>query len=184
MSASIDETTATQLQIIREVHELLDSIQIPHWLGGGWALDFLLGKITNKHGDIDWLIWKKDASVVLSTLEENAFRFQKVRHPEEHIGFYRHEQYVSFTLDEWNEKGQIVTSGRWRDWPYPDGSFSAPPGRIGDLACPIVSAEGQLDSRENFHKHPAGAPLRDVDFPAIQRLRDYIAGRKKISKED
>ena len=179
MSASRDETTAIQLRIIREVHKLLDSIQIPHWLGGGWALDFLLGEIASKHGDIDWLIWKKDASAAQATLEENAFRNQKVRHPEEHFGFYKHEQYVSFTLNELNEEGQIVTSGRWRDWPYPDGSFSANPGRIGDIACPIVSAEGQLDSRENFHKHPAGAPLRDVDVPAIERLRGYTAGQKR-----
>ena len=31
----------------------------------------------------------------------------------------------------------------------------------------------------HFHKHPAGAPLRDIDPPAIEKLREYIAGQRR-----
>ena len=167
-----------QLGLIREIHEELTARSIPHWLGGGWALDFLLGEITRVHGDVDWAIWKSDAPDVIACLGTLGYSSQKVRHPEEHIGFYKFDQYVSFGLLEKTRGGDVVTSGRWTDWPYPHGAFCAPDGRLGDLSCPILSAEAQLDEKVNFHKHPAGAPLRDADLPAIERLRRYIAGHR------
>ena len=97
--------------------------------------------------------------------------------PEEHIGFYKLDQFVSFGLLERTGSGEVVTSGRWTDWPYPQGAFSVPDGQLGDLTCPILSAEAQLDEKVNFHKHLAGAPLREEDPPAIEKLRDYIASQ-------
>ena len=166
-----------QLGLIREIHGALTARSIPHWLGGGWALDFLLGEVTRVHGDVDWAIWKTDAPEVTACLGTLGYSQQKVRHPEEHIGFCKLDQYVSFGLLERTRSGDVVTSGRWTDWPYPHGAFCASEGRLGDLFCPILSAEAQLDEKVNFHKHSAGAPLRDVDPPSIEKLRKYIAGQ-------
>jgi len=164
-----------QLRLIKEVHELLSFLDIPHWLDGGWALDFLLGEISREHKDIDWLIWKKDALRVRAVLTQHRYCQQTLKHPAEHIGFYKQQVYVSFTLNELNEQGQVVTSGRWRDWPYPTGALSAPWGQLRDLRCPIVSAAAQLDVRQNYHLHPAGAPMRAVDALEIKKLQAYIA---------
>ena len=46
-----------------------------------------------------------------------------------------------------------------------------------EAACFL--AEAQLDEKVNFHKHPADAPLRDVDSPAIEKLREYIADQRR-----
>ncbi len=174
----LDDPNPVQLGLIREIHGALTARSIPHWLSGGWALDFLLGEVTRVHGDVDWAIWKTDVPDVTACLGTLGYSSQKVRHPEEHIGFYKLDQYVSFGLLEKNHSGEVVTSGRWTDWPYPQGSFLAPEGRLGDISCPILSAEAQLDEKVNFHKHPAGAPPRDVDLPAIEILRDYISVQK------
>ena len=136
-----------------------------------------MGEVSRVHGDIDWAIWKTDAPEVTACLGTLGYSKKEVRHPDEHIGFYRLDQYVSFGLLEMTQSGDVVTSGRWTDWPYPHGAFCAPEGRLGDLSCPILSAEAQLDEKVNFHKHPAGAPLRDVDPPSIEKLRKYIAGQ-------
>ena len=130
-----------------------------------------------------WTRRVRDAVEVEKRLEGEGYMSQKVRHPEEHIGFLRHEQYVSFTLNEIDSKGRTVTSGRWRDWPYPEGAFSDKPGRIGELTCPVVSAVAQLDVRENFHKHTAGAPLRAIDHWAIAELRKLIDQDKPFHTE-
>lgn len=174
---SSEDSNPVQLGLIREIHEALTARSIPHWLGGGWALDFLLGEITRVHGDVDWAIWKSDAQDVNTCLESLGYSSQKVRHPDEHIGFYKLDQYVSFGLIERTQSGDVVTSGRWTDWPYPHGSFCAPEGQLGDISCPIISAEAQLDEKLNFHKHHAGAPLRDSDLPAIEKLREYISSK-------
>ncbi len=177
--ACLEDPNSVQLGLIGEIQEALRSRLIPHWLSGGWAVDFLLGEVSRVHGDIDWAIWKTDAPEVTACLGTLGYSQQKVRHPDEHIGFYGLDQYVSFGLLEKTQSGDVVTSGRWTDWPYPHGAFCAPEGRLGDLSCPILSAEAQLDEKVNFHKHPAGAPLRDVDLPAIQKLRKYIARQRR-----
>ncbi len=147
---------------------------IPHWLDGGWALDFLLGEITRKHEDVDWLIWTSDAVSVQSCLIENEYEPFEIRHPQERIAFYKQEQYTSFTRNMRTAQGHVVTCGRWSDWPYPENAFNHAPGRFGAITCPILSPEAQLDVKENYHKHPAGKPLRDVDPPDIARLRRYL----------
>ena len=174
-----DDPNSVQLGLIREIHVALKARSVPHWLGGGWALDFLLGEVSRVHGDVDWAIWKTDAPDVSACLCALGYTQQEVRHPEEHIGFYKLDQYVSFGLLQRTQSGDVVTSGRWTDWPYPPGVFCAPEGQLGDLSCPILSAEAQLDEKVNFHKHPAGAPVRDVDLPAIKALRLYIAGQRR-----
>ena len=58
-------------------------------------------------------------------------------------------------------------------------ALTTPDGRLGDLSYPILSPEAQLDEKVNFHKHPAGAPLRDVNSPAVEKLREYIAGQRQ-----
>lgn len=173
----MEEPNPTQLGLIREIHEALTACSAQHWLGGGWAVDFLLGEVLRVHSDIDWAIWKADVPTVTTCLTALGYVPQVLRHPEEHIGFYKLDQFVSFGLLERTGSGEVVTSGRWTDWPYPQGAFSAPDGQLGPLTCPILSAEAQLDEKVNFHKHPAGAPLRDVDPPAIEKLRDYIASQ-------
>jgi hypothetical protein len=42
-----------QLSVLRDVTGLLRSRTFDHWLFGGWAVDFYVGKVTRPHGDID-----------------------------------------------------------------------------------------------------------------------------------
>lgn len=120
---SSEDPNSVQLGLIREIREALTARSNPHWLSGGWALDFLFGEVSRVHGDVDWAIWKTDAPGVTACLGTLGYSSQKVRHPEEHIGFYKHDQYVSFGLLEKTQGGDVVTSGRWTDWPYRTAPF-------------------------------------------------------------
>jgi phosphorylcholine metabolism protein LicD len=62
-----------QLQIIRQVTTLLQGAAIPHWLFGGWAIDFRLGEITRIHDDIEFFIWQKDAPQIISFLAQHQY---------------------------------------------------------------------------------------------------------------
>jgi hypothetical protein len=80
-----------------------------------------------------------------------------------------------------NGSDEIVTPGRWADWPWLPGSFDEPPRAIGDLVLPAVSLECLLDLKTNFAKHPHGAPLREKDIADIERLRAMIAAQETAS---
>ena len=49
----MDDKATTQLRLIAEIEGVLRSARIRFWLRGGWALDFLIGRITRQHSDID-----------------------------------------------------------------------------------------------------------------------------------
>lgn len=45
--------TESQLKLLSEISAICATIECRLWLRGGWAIDFLLGKVTRPHEDID-----------------------------------------------------------------------------------------------------------------------------------
>jgi hypothetical protein len=43
-----------------QVHALLDGMDAPWWVAGGWALDLFLGRETRPHGDIEVAVLRRD----------------------------------------------------------------------------------------------------------------------------
>src|SRR6266849_3139604 len=56
-----EDPTAVQLRLIGELTTVMYAARIPHWLFGGWVVDFLMGEITRPHSDVDLIIWRRDA---------------------------------------------------------------------------------------------------------------------------
>jgi len=52
-----NEQTNLQLKVFSEISNISKEQNIEFWLRGGWAIDFLLGKITRSHDDIDLVTW-------------------------------------------------------------------------------------------------------------------------------
>jgi hypothetical protein len=50
--APSDDPTAIQILLIAELTSCLYAASIPHWLFGGWVVDFLAGEITRPHHDL------------------------------------------------------------------------------------------------------------------------------------
>ncbi|WP_410205196.1 nucleotidyltransferase domain-containing protein, partial [Acinetobacter baumannii] len=43
----------TQVALIHQILAAADERNLPLWIGGGWAIDARLGRVTRKHDDID-----------------------------------------------------------------------------------------------------------------------------------
>jgi len=71
-----------QLRHLKEAHNLLEAARIPHWLGGGWAIDFLVGRVTRQHSDVD-SIWKDDWRRVEALLLAHEFTPRASEFPDE-----------------------------------------------------------------------------------------------------
>jgi hypothetical protein len=72
-----------QLGHLKETHNLLKAARIAHWLGGGWAIDFLVGRVTRQHSDVDFAIWKNDWRRVEALLLAHEFTLRANEFPEE-----------------------------------------------------------------------------------------------------
>src|SRR5258708_34075837 len=49
-----------QLGHLKETHNLLKAARIPHWLAGGWAFDFFVGRGNRRERDVDFSILEDD----------------------------------------------------------------------------------------------------------------------------
>jgi hypothetical protein len=177
----MDDATRIQLRLLREMRDALDAAGVRWWLYGGWAMDAHAGEVTRDHADIEAFIWLNDADAAREALIAAGFIAWPSTHKDEGQPFTKGGQEAGLTFLIRNEAGEIVTPGRWSDWPWHAGAFDAPPARLEDLELPVMSLEGLLDLKTNFAKHPHGAPLREKDIADIQRLRAMIAARERAS---
>ena len=53
-----------QFRLLAEIARTLDEAGIAFWLRGGWALDFLVGRIRHDHADIDLVAWLADRDAI------------------------------------------------------------------------------------------------------------------------
>ncbi len=170
-----------QLSLIREVVGLLDAAGVQHWLWGGWGVDFLLGEVSRPHGDIEFAVWERDRERLKEVLCEHDYHLVDDR--VEDVISSKQGQLVEFYFIRRNETGEVVTPGKWEGWPWPESAFSGETGRLGDVRCPVVSAEAQLRSKEEYLSQ-TGVPPRPKDVEDMRRLRDVLAGRDRAQEAE
>lgn len=62
-----------QLKIIKTIFNKAEEKGIMLWLDGGWAMDFLLGRITREHTDIDIVFEKEKEATYKNILNQLGF---------------------------------------------------------------------------------------------------------------
>jgi hypothetical protein len=168
-----DERKGRQLALIEEFVSLCEGLGIECWLRGGWALDFLLGRITRPHGDIDLFIWSRDAEVLLAALWQHGYVPVAGPPPEQQRNLTKAGEELHATLLERSKVGVVTAGGRWADSAWPDGMLDGPVGRIGDVRCPVISAEAQLWAKVEIPKALAHTQ-REYDATDIALLHELM----------
>lgn len=166
----MDTAQEMQVQMIGEVTTLLQAAALPHWLFGGWAIDFQLGEITRDHDDVEFLVWEHDVSHITTLLVQNGYEKYTGGIVEEMAIFFKHAQKLELDFLTHNARGQVVVAGRWSDWWWTKCALDAPPATLGGITCPVISVEGLLAVKQGYAAHSAGAPLREKDITDIQQL--------------
>jgi len=172
----IDATSERQLHLLGEVVELLGGRDVPFWLRGGWALDFLLGAVTRRHADIDLVARLGDQEIVRDTLIEHAFRL--VRHePDVAMDFTKNGESVQVLLVDRLADGKLVVRGRFYWLLLPGGALDGPRHTLGGITCRVLTPAALLDEKERYGGH-RGRPLRDKDRVSMELLRSLLARQR------
>jgi hypothetical protein len=164
-----------QLELLGDAVERLVSRAVPVWLSGGWALDFHVGEVTREHGDIDFIIFTQDGDAAGHALRSLGCEAVSTAHPDEHLRFVKGVERLSLTIVERNPSGELVTPGRWADWPYGSGALEESPVVFAGIECRTLSVREQLASELHFAAQKHGAPLRPKDVLDLERLQDLVA---------
>ena len=127
----MNDATASQLQLLRQIRDAFDDAGVDWWLFGGWAMDAHIGEVTRDHADIEIFIWIDDARVASRALVDAGFQqWAAAEHPDEGMPFMKDGQGVGLWFLMRKAGGGIVTPGRWSDWPWVAGAFDGAPGGI------------------------------------------------------
>lgn len=170
--SEVGQRNDRQFRLINEFASICTAASIEFWLRGGWAMDFFVGRLTREHHDIDVFVWSKDAITLMETLRQAGFEEMGGAPPEAQRNVMRYGEELQIVLLDSNHQGEIATAGGpWAGVPWPDGMLVGPPGRMGDLICPIMNPHVQLEIKERFGEWEPDLPPREKDQVDIACLR-------------
>jgi Aminoglycoside-2''-adenylyltransferase len=164
--------TAAQLSLIQELTLVLRAARIPHWLFGGWAVDFLVGEITRPHSDVDLIIWRRDVPAFRQILVERGYAERpSPSGPELDAQFCKQDQPVEIMFLQEQEDGGAC----WGDWRLPPDALEARDGRLGEIICPVVSPRLLLGCKEECIRQASAPAEQKKHTGDVGRLRSLIS---------
>ena len=170
----MDQTSDEQLRIIDEITESLSLKSVPHWLFGGWAVDFATHEITRTHDDVDFVVWESDVPAVEETFSSLGYESRPSRHPEHQQNWVKSGTKIQINLVRRLSDGTVVSPGTFEDWPWTEDAFADHRGALREIDVPIVSPHGQLESKRGFPLHPSGRRHRKKDIHDIALLERLV----------
>jgi len=129
-----------QLAALADVVAQLDAESIDHWLFGGWAVDFHVGRVTRRHTDVDLAVPLDDVPRVRALLERGGWRHAP--DPEEDGGtsFEREAVRLELTYLVRLDDGTLAT-------PLRDGPVAWAADALADDVCELGGVRSRVISR-------------------------------------
>ncbi len=168
----VDERAAAQLEVIREIDEILGRLPARCWLRGGWAIDFLLGRVTRSHADIDLVTWQRHRARIDRALQEA--EFMRERELVAQTDYINDGQEISFVYLEQDADGAIIAHGM-PAWIWEPAALPARKHTLLGAAARVVSPAHLLSDLEGYEQ-ATGRPLRPKDFGTREILWRLTGG--------
>ena len=173
----MDDLARCQLSAVAVVLDVAASIGADVWLRGGWAVDFTLGRVTRPNVDVDWFAWREDLPRLVEELVQRGWS---------EVGEYSHEQQRDLRLNEVelgfaplsraSDGSVVVGGGSWSGASWPTGMLDdALIGRIGALACLVISAAAQVEIKQMMPVWVPGMRRRTKDTEDIALIQSALA---------
>jgi Aminoglycoside-2''-adenylyltransferase len=160
---------------LRAIGHIVRAVDAGLWLRGGWAMDFFLGEVTRPHRDIDFFCRDTDADRTVTRLAAFGYRVLPGNPALQRDLLGPHDLEVQITLLGRDADGcPTVPAGPYAGARWPADLLDAPPGRIGDVTCPIVSPRAQIEIKEMMPVWVPGLPRRAKDLQDVVRLRSAL----------
>jgi hypothetical protein len=169
------DRTQRQLRMIADTVAMSERVGAQVWLRGGWAMDFFLGRVTRDHVDIDWFGWIADAPAIASALQASGFETISGAPADQQLDVAKEGEEMGFGWLARGTDGKVsVAGGPYAGEPWPDGMLEWPAGRIGPVACAIISPYVQIEIKQMMPVWMPGRPRRQKDADDIAYLRKAL----------
>ncbi|PEB50504.1 hypothetical protein CON65_19385 [Bacillus pseudomycoides] len=165
-----DGQTESQLKVLNEISTLSETIGIEFWLRGGWAIDFLLGKITRPHDDIDLITWIKNRERLELELSKLGYEQASVKEQfrSRQSDFHKDNVEITFGYITHSENGSLIMNGlpewKWRSDALLPQSFM-----LQGISAHVLNPKQLLEEKEVYEQIGRTPRLKDAESKKILR---------------
>ena len=149
-----------------------DAAGVEHWLFGGWAVDFHLGRITRAHDDLDLAIWLDDMPRIDSVLAARGWVDLEDPDVDGGKAFGRDGVRLELTYLYRDADGEVYTPlldgtrGRWTDQSLGDEI-----GVLNGVRCRVVSLASMIRMKEPGRRSQPEEVAKDTaDYEVLRAL--------------
>jgi Aminoglycoside-2''-adenylyltransferase len=169
-----DDRLRAQLGLLGELEALFAALRVRAWLRGGWALDFLLGKVTRPHADIDLVTWTRHRPRLHRALPARGFALE--RELPVQTDFTKEGQWVSVVFVARGRDGGVTTPGI-PAWVWRPDALPRRKRTLAGRSWRVLGPEQLLYEKES-HEAGTGRPPRPKDLASMALLRGLAADRR------
>ncbi|KOO49073.1 hypothetical protein AMD00_11805 [Viridibacillus arvi] len=164
------DKTQSQLRIIHEINGISLALNNDLWLRGGWAIDFLLGRIIRPHSDIDFVTWIQYREQLEKALEHAGFLIIPIS--EFQTDLIKNDVDVSIVFVKRSEEGDIIANG-FPEWIWRSDALSTKFYNLQGVSVCVLSPH-QLLEEKKVHELGTGRKLRQKDIESMKIIQQII----------
>ncbi|GIN86356.1 hypothetical protein J6TS2_27420 [Heyndrickxia sporothermodurans] len=169
-----DVQTAAQLKILSEISAISTEIGCEFWLRGGWAIEFLLGRVTRAHDDIDLVTWIQHREQLEHALAGAGYKQTHVK--EEFRGrqsdFCKDVVEITFSYITRTSEGSLIMNGL-PEWVWRADSLLPQDYLLSGISARVLNPRQLLEEKEVYEQ--IGRTPRSKDVESKRILNRIIA---------
>lgn len=168
-----NEQTESQLKVLAEISTISETIGVEFWLRGGWAIDFLLGKITRPHDDIDLVTWIKNWEQLENELVKAGYEktFVKEKFRDRQSDFRKGNVEITFCYIFLSDDGKLMMNGL-PEWIWKPESLLPQTFILNGISAHILNPRQLLEEKIVYEQ--IGRTPRQKDAESKKNLHQII----------
>ncbi|WP_227395963.1 nucleotidyltransferase domain-containing protein [Jeotgalibacillus aurantiacus] len=142
-----------QLQALSDIGAISKTLGIAFWLRGGWAIDFLLGRVTRPHDDIDIVTWIDHRERLEIELEEAGYEKVPVKKEfcDRQSDFHKEDVDITFTYITRTAGGNLIMNGLPK-WVWRPESLLAETFILEGITAQVIHPNQLLEEKEVYEQ--------------------------------
>ncbi|WP_138420834.1 nucleotidyltransferase domain-containing protein [Aquibacillus sediminis] len=164
----IETHTKSQLKVLSEISAISEGLGIKFWLRGGWAIDFLLGKVTRLHDDIDLVMWVQHRERLENELLKKGYEKTKVKEEfcDRQSDFCKGNVEITFSYITRSDTGDLILNGL-PEWVWRPDSLLLQTFMLHGISAHTLNPTQLLEEKEVYEQIGRTPRLKDAESKKI-----------------
>ncbi|MGE6256838.1 nucleotidyltransferase domain-containing protein [Heyndrickxia sporothermodurans] len=160
--------TAAQLKILSEINAISAEIGCEFWLRGGWAIDFLLGRVTRAHDDIDLVTWIQHREQLERALADAGYKQTPVKEDfrDRQSDFCKDDVEVTFSYITRTSEGSLIMNGLL-EWVWRADSLLPQEYLLNGISARVLNPRQLLEEKEVYEQIGRTPRSKDAESKII-----------------